>query len=104
MVQFLFGKGADPSLLFFQLEKLHVQCTNGTVECRPGQSVFWFSQGCTPGCDECDHNGTRMPNWDHCAATRKDPFQPTLADEYRSANVSDPLHFFTNCFLSSHPL
>lgn len=68
------------------LEHLHVQCTNGTQDCHPGQSVFWFSQGCTPGCDECDHNGQRVPFWDHCNTTRKAPFKPTLAPEYRSAN------------------
>jgi predicted carbohydrate-binding protein with CBM5 and CBM33 domain len=36
------------------LEPLSVKCTNGTDDCRPGQSVFWFSQGCTPGCEACD--------------------------------------------------
>jgi len=70
------------------LEKLGVGCINGTEHdaCHPGQAVFWFSQGCTPGCEKCDHNGTRMPNWDHCAATRKEPFAPTLDPLYRSAN------------------
>jgi len=68
------------------MEKLGVQCTNGTTPCHPGQSVFWFSQGCTPGCDTCDNNGTRIANWDHCAATRKSPFKPTLDNLYRSAN------------------
>lgn len=61
------------------LEPLSVRCANGTGTCRPGQSVFWFSQGCTPGCDECDGQGQRIPNWDHCAAMRKEPFKPTLA-------------------------
>lgn len=70
------------------LEKLGVGCANGTEHnaCHPGQSVFWFSQGCTPGCAKCDHNGTRMPNWDHCADTRKEPYVPTLDPLYRSAN------------------
>ena len=38
------------------LEPLKVHCVNGTEPnaCHPGQSVFWFSQGCTPGCAECD--------------------------------------------------
>lgn len=63
-----------------QLEKLGIACVNGTEPdaCHPGQSVFWFSQGCTPGCKACDHNGTRMPNWDHCADTRTEPYKPTL--------------------------
>merc|ERR1712216_180057 len=68
------------------LERLGVQCVNGTEPCRPGQSVFWFSQGCTPGCDSCDHNGTRIGNWDHCGPSRKTPFKPTLDPLYRSAN------------------
>ena len=42
--------------------------------------------GLAAGCEKCDHNGTRMPNWDHCAATRKEPFTPTLDPLYRSAN------------------
>ena len=53
------------------IESLGVQCKNGTEPCKPGQAVFWFSQGCTPGCKECDGNGTRFANWDHCAAERK---------------------------------
>ena len=35
-------------------------CANGTDSCAPGQSVFWFSQGCTPGCPECDGLGQRV--------------------------------------------
>ena len=74
-----------------KLEPLGVQCFNGTGEspagqCRPGQSVFWFSQGCTPGCPECDGQGQRRPNWDHCNATRSEPFKATLAKKYWSAN------------------
>ena len=68
------------------IEPLRVGCTNGTMPCRPGQSVFWFSQGCTPGCPECDGLGQRIPNWDHCNATRPAPFVPTLRKEYWSAN------------------
>jgi len=68
------------------LEPLGVSCANGTEPCKPGQSVFWFSQGCTPGCETCDSQGQRVANWDHCAATRKAPFEPTLAPQYRTAN------------------
>lgn len=69
-----------------QMEPLGVACKNGTSDCRPGQSVFWFSQGCTPGCPECDGLGQRVADWDHCAATRPKPFVPTLAKKYWSAN------------------
>ena len=68
------------------LEPLGVKCANGTEECHPGQSVFWFSQGCTPGCEACDGQGQRIPNWDHCNETRAAPFKPTLAKQYWSAN------------------
>jgi hypothetical protein len=70
------------------MEPLSVRCTNGTTDCRPGQSVFWFSQGCTPGCPACDGEGQRVPNWDHCANTRSKPFVPTLAKKYWSANIN----------------
>ena len=68
------------------LERLGIACQNGTEECRPGQSVFWFSQGCTPGCETCDSQGQRIANWDHCNATRKTPFKPTLAKKYWTSN------------------
>jgi len=41
------------------LEPLQATCANGTEACHPGQSVFWFSQGCTPGCESCDGQGQR---------------------------------------------
>jgi len=69
-----------------KLEKLGVPCSNGTIDCRPGQAVYWFSQGCTPGCDACDGLGQRIGNWDHCANTRAEPFKPTLAKKYWTAN------------------
>jgi len=74
------------------LEKLGVGCANGTEHdaCHPGQSVFWFSQGCTPGCERCDNNGTRMPNWDHCADTRKGHLFQTVCRSLRDA-VKGPL-------------
>ena len=28
-------------------------CANGTSPCNTGQSCYWFSQGCTIGCDKC---------------------------------------------------
>lgn len=67
------------------IEPLSVGCTNGTEPCAVGQSVFWFSQGCTPGCKTCDGNGTRFANWDHCADERSTPYKPTLAPKYRGA-------------------
>jgi len=69
-----------------KVEPLHVNCANGTESCRPGQSVFWFSQGCTPGCPACDGLGQRIPNWDHCNLTRAEPFKPTLEKRYWTAN------------------
>ena len=34
-------------------------CSNGTESCDVGQSCFWFSSGCTIGCDVCDGDGRR---------------------------------------------
>ena len=70
------------------IEPLGVSCYNGTEGCHPGQSVFWFSQGCTPGCPECDGDGRRFPAFDHCAATRAEPFEATLAHKYWTANLN----------------
>ena len=50
------------------IEPLEVGCANGTDACAIGQSVFWFSQGCSPGCRACDGNGTRFANWGESAA------------------------------------
>ena len=72
------------------IEPLSAHCINGTEPnaCRPGQSVFWFSQGCTPGCAECDGQGQRIANWDHCNETRPEPFKPTLAKKYWTVNIN----------------
>jgi len=48
------------------IEPYNCGCTNGTDLCNNGQSCFWFSNGCTPGCKKCDGNGNRYPNFDHC--------------------------------------
>ena len=54
------------------IEPYNCRCTNGTEsECNSGQSCFWFSQGCTIGCEKCDGNGQRYPSWDHCPGTPK---------------------------------
>ena len=54
------------------IEPYNCNCTNGTeAECNSGQSCFWFSQGCTIGCAECDGQGQRYPSWDHCPGTPK---------------------------------
>ena len=63
-------------------------CTNGTNECVPGQSCFWFSQGCTIGCKTC--NGT-----DGSARWQKDlcnsGAQATLCDpRLRTYNMDAP--------------
>ena len=54
------------------IEPYNCGCTNGTeAECNSGQSCFWFSQGCTIGCEACDGQGQRYPSWDHCPGTTK---------------------------------
>lgn len=54
------------------IEPYNCVCTNGTDTCNNGQSCFWFSNGCTPGCKQCDGNGNRYPNFDHCPDEVKD--------------------------------
>ena len=54
------------------IEPYNCRCTNGTSLCENGQSCFWFSNGCTPGCKACDGNGNRYPNFDHCPEEKKD--------------------------------
>lgn len=54
------------------IEPYNCRCTNGTDICNNGQSCFWFSNGCTPGCKACDGNGNRYPNFDHCPDEKKD--------------------------------
>ena len=54
------------------IEPYNCRCTNGTEACSNGQSCFWFSNGCTPGCKACDGNGNRYPNFDHCPGEEKD--------------------------------
>ena len=63
-------------------------CTNGTEPCESGQSCFWFSQGCTIGCEECDGNGARVPGGRNvCNTTMK----PTLNDpKYRTSGRHIP--------------
>ena len=48
------------------IQPYNCRCANGTDECNSGQACFWFSQGCSIGCQSCDGNGTRIPGWDHC--------------------------------------
>jgi hypothetical protein len=67
------------------IEPYSCTCTNGTdAECNSGQACFWFSQGCTIGCSECDGKGARIPKWDHCPL---ESIKPTVNDpKYRSMN------------------
>eukprot|EP00937_MAST-01D_sp_MAST-1D-sp2_P006255 g6255.t1 len=71
-------------------------CANGSQPCDVGQSCFWFSQGCTIGCDKCDGGGSNPNTRDRCGsgmnATVCDPLHRTYnrdaecntaADEYR---------------------
>lgn len=52
-------------------------CSNGTSPCDVGQSCFWFSSGCTIGCETCDGNGRRNGKSCRCEkcanATLNDP-------------------------------
>ena len=66
------------------IQPYNCRCANGTSECNTGQSCFWFSQGCTIGCKQCDNNGTRIPGWDHCPETPKNFTR--LLPKYRTAN------------------
>lgn len=87
------------------IQPYNCRCTNGTSECNNGQrfatypywcwtlfllttrgcSCFWFSQGCTVGCPNCDNNGTRLPGWDHCPEVPKSNIT-RLLPKYRTAN------------------
>ena len=67
------------------IQPYNCRCTNGTSECNNGQSCFWFSQGCTIGCPNCDSNGTRIPGWDHCPEVSKSNIT-RLLPKYRTAN------------------
>ena len=71
------------------IEPYSCRCANGTHGggCESGQSCFWFSQGCTVGCAACDHNGSRIPSWDHCPATSTKLGDPArLLKRYWTAN------------------
>jgi len=59
-------------------------CSNGTSLCESGQGCFWFSQGCTIGCEECDGNGERVPGGRNVCNTT---MQPTNNDpNHRTSN------------------
>ena len=63
-------------------------CTNGTEPCAAGQGCFWFSQGCTIGCDACDGNGERVPGGRNVCNTS---MQPTLNEpKYRTSSRNVP--------------
>jgi hypothetical protein len=64
------------------IEPYNCLCTNGTDTCNNGQSCFWFSNGCTPGCKACDGNGNRYPNFDHCPTEKKADLGQALAKKY----------------------
>ena len=61
-------------------------CTNGTSACNSGQSMFWFNNGCTIGCEACDGNGARVPNRDACPGRPKPAAELMIAPEYRTTN------------------
>ena len=41
-------------------------CVNGTEPCEVGQSCYWFSQGCTIGCEACLDMGANPNTEDLC--------------------------------------
>jgi hypothetical protein len=65
----------------------NADCTNvsGTDpgDCRNGQAGFYYSQGCSIGCDHCDHVSGRVQK-DICGLGMK----PTLPDYARSLNLN----------------
>lgn len=67
------------------IERKSTPCTNGTSPCDSGQSTFWFSQGCTPGCRACTGNGSRLANFDHCPDEPKSHLDELLP-RFRTAN------------------
>jgi len=56
-------------------------CANGTAPCAVGQSCFWFSQGCTIGCEACDGSPSNPNSKSKCGsgmnATLCDPAHRT---------------------------
>jgi len=73
------------------IEPYTCACTNGTDVCNNGQSCFWFSNGCTPGCKACSGNGNRYPNFDHCPNETKN-LKPSdyLLKEYWTGDKTWP--------------
>jgi len=58
-------------------------CSNGTSPCEPGQSCFFFSQGCSIGCPSCDGKNARLQK-DLCGNGAK----PTICDRrLRTYNI-----------------
>jgi hypothetical protein len=60
-------------------------CINATVEglvpCEVGQSCFWFSNGCSIGCEKCDggnSSGTNPNTRDRCDSGAKATLNPEL--------------------------
>ena len=43
-------------------------CANGTGPCDVAQSCFWFSQGCTIGCEACDGSPSNPNSHDKCGS------------------------------------
>lgn len=55
--------------------------TGGPVACEVGQSCFWFSNGCSIGCDKCDggnSSGTNPNTRDRCGSGAKATLNPDL--------------------------
>ena len=65
-------------------------CSNGTEPCEAGQGCFWFSQGCTIGCEKCDGNGARVAGGRNVCNTT---MEPTLNDPYAHKHYSVACNF-----------
>ena len=79
------ANGAHPSTGW--IEPYDCLCTNGTEICNNAQACFWFSQGCSIGCNECDMNGQRWPNYDHCPG-QSVPVEDKILKMYWTANTN----------------
>jgi hypothetical protein len=68
-------------------------CSNGTSACDVGQACYWFSSGCTIGCDECDGDGKRVANSCRCGkcanATNNNPLTRTANRDVVPGSAQD---------------
>jgi len=72
-------------------------CANGTEPCDVAQSCFWFSQGCTIGCETCDGGPSNPNTEDRCGsgmvATVNDPLLRTYNRDVEALSEDDVYRF-----------